>query len=83
VSIGNSFETLNLNLDNVTEVDIFRLHRNVPGVGLPGYWGLDNVSSSAFGAVPEPASWTVMLAGFAGIGAIVRRRRQVRAAALS
>uniref|UniRef100_UPI003982F4AA PEPxxWA-CTERM sorting domain-containing protein n=1 Tax=Phenylobacterium sp. TaxID=1871053 RepID=UPI003982F4AA len=27
------------------------------------------------GGVPEPATWAVMLVGFAGIGAALRRRR--------
>jgi hypothetical protein len=30
--------------------------------------------------VPEPASWALMIVGFAGAGAIVRRRRQAREA---
>ena len=30
--------------------------------------------------VPEPASWTLMIVGFGGMGAILRRRRQVQAA---
>ncbi|HEY7901172.1 MAG TPA: PEPxxWA-CTERM sorting domain-containing protein [Caulobacteraceae bacterium] len=33
---------------------------------------LDNVTLSA---VPEPAAWALMLAGFAGLGAAMRRRR--------
>ncbi|WP_296600460.1 PEPxxWA-CTERM sorting domain-containing protein [Phenylobacterium sp.] len=45
--------------------------------------GLDNVafdltSSPASGA-PEPASWALMIAGFAGVGAAVRRRRAAAA----
>jgi len=35
----------------------------------------------AFGAVPEPATWAVMLAGFGGVGAAMRSRRRVQAAA--
>jgi hypothetical protein len=31
---------------------------------------------SEVAAVPEPASWTVMMAGFGAIGMAVRRRRQ-------
>jgi hypothetical protein len=27
------------------------------------------------GAVPEPATWTMMILGFGGVGALVRRRR--------
>jgi hypothetical protein len=37
---------------------------------------LDNVSISA---VPEPATWALMLAGFGGLGAALRRRRQTTA----
>ena len=39
------------------------------------------VSNSApVGGVPEPASWALMIVGFAGAGAIVRRRRKAREA---
>ena len=38
---------------------------------------LDNVS---VGAVPEPAQWALMLVGFGGLGATLRRRRAVAAA---
>lgn len=31
--------------------------------------------SQAMAAVPEPASWAMMLLGFAGIGFVARRRR--------
>jgi len=39
---------------------------------------LDNVSISG-GAVPEPASWAMMIAGFGGVGAMMRRRRAITA----
>jgi choice-of-anchor C domain-containing protein len=41
-------------------------------------WGaeLDNVSVA--GAVPEPASWALMIAGFGLVGAAARRRAKVR-----
>ena len=51
----------------------------------PGYNGLDDVSVVANGnstGVPEPAAWTMMILGFAGVGAALRRRRD-RTAALS
>jgi len=35
---------------------------------------LDNVSVSGV-AVPEPATWAMMLVGFGGLGALLRRRR--------
>ncbi len=40
--------------------------------------GLDNVvltSRDAVGGVPEPATWGLMIMGFGGIGAILRRRQ--------
>lgn len=40
--------------------------------------GVDNVSVTT--SVPEPAAWAMMLVGFAGLGAIVRRRRAIVAA---
>ncbi|HLZ73865.1 DUF642 domain-containing protein [Phenylobacterium sp.] len=42
------------------------------------YIGLDNVSvveTAAPGAVPEPAAWALMIAGFGLAGAALRRRR--------
>lgn len=32
-------------------------------------------------AVPEPASWALMIVGFGGVGALMRRRRETHAAA--
>lgn len=41
--------------------------------------GLDDVSLTA--GVPEPATWALMIAGFGGIGAILRRSRKTPALA--
>ena len=38
-------------------------------------FGVDNIQWNAGGGVPEPATWAVMLVGFAGAGAALRRRR--------
>ncbi|OSZ69289.1 hypothetical protein CAP39_10625 [Sphingomonas sp. IBVSS1] len=38
-----------------------------------------NVAFSPMPAVPEPASWAMMIAGFGLIGAVARRRRLLRA----
>lgn len=38
-----------------------------------GDTGLDKVSIS--GAIPEPGAWAMMLVGFGGLGAVMRRRR--------
>lgn len=40
----------------------------------PGFWGLDNVSVTA--AVPEPATWAMMLLGFGMMGGMLRYRRR-------
>jgi len=48
-----------------------------PG-GLPPIAVLDGVSLTA---VPEPTTWAMMLLGFGGIGAMIRRRRQTLVAA--
>lgn len=42
----------------------------------PSYWNLDDVSVQA--AVPEAATWAMMLVGFAFAGVAMRRRRNVR-----
>jgi hypothetical protein len=38
--------------------------------------GLDKVSLSAVGGVPEPATWAMMLVGFGGLGAVLRAHRR-------
>jgi hypothetical protein len=45
--------------------------------GLPPIAALDGVSLT----VPEPATWAMMLVGFGGIGAMIRRRRHTLVAA--
>jgi len=40
---------------------------------------LDNVSIDTVAGAPEPAAWALMLAGFAGLGAALRRRRGLAA----
>ena len=59
--------------------DFFGLTSTSPiskiNVSLPGgYAVIDNVRFAAFGAVPEPASWALMLLGFGAIGCALRRR---------
>jgi len=48
----------------------------LPGLTLPDL-GISDVG----GAVPEPASWAMMLMGFGAIGAAIRARRRIVAAA--
>ena len=43
----------------------------------PSFFALDNVSVTAVnGAVPEPATWAMMLIGFGAMGVSMRRRRR-------
>nr|WP_281422184.1 PEPxxWA-CTERM sorting domain-containing protein [Sphingobium xanthum] len=37
--------------------------------------GLDNISLTPLGAIPEPASWALMIGGFALAGAAMRRSK--------
>jgi hypothetical protein len=45
-----------------------------------GNGSFDGVLAFAPRAVPEPASWMLMILGFGGLGAVLRRRRTVAAA---
>ena len=74
ITLGQGIQTYNLNLDHVTSVSI----SGVPSDA--GYWLADNVN---FTAVPEPATWAMMLFGLGVIGSGMRiaRRRNVGAPA--
>ena len=39
-----------------------------------GVFALDNLTASVSGAVPEPATWAMMILGFGAVGAGLRRR---------
>jgi len=85
-TVGYGFQTFNFgpawtNLASVTfgaletnrTLDIFTDNSQ--------YLGLDNITYDG-AAVPEPGVWAMMLLGFGGMGALLRRsRRQIRAAA--
>ena len=77
LTLGQGYQTYNLGLTGVTSVQVTA---NASGTG---YWGMDNLQGRNFGAVPEPAAWTLMLVGFGGLGASLRmaRRRSAKAAA--
>lgn len=68
---------MNFTAGSASEVLKFAAH-GLPG-GQPPVVFLDGVSMKA--AVPEPASWAMLISGFGFVGAAVRRRRQVRAVA--
>jgi hypothetical protein len=46
-----------------------------------GFAVIDNASFSGSAGVPEPASWAMMLVGFGGLGAVLRRNRAAMLAA--
>jgi hypothetical protein len=48
------------------------------GAGFDGY-GLVATFNGGGGAVPEPASWAMLIAGFGLVGAVARRRRMIAA----
>ncbi|HEY5290666.1 MAG TPA: DUF642 domain-containing protein [Caulobacteraceae bacterium] len=56
---------------------------DIVGASGANYIGLDNVSVVQTSGVPEPASWSLMLFGFAILGAGLRLRRQGLANAAS
>jgi hypothetical protein len=42
----------------------------------PSYYLLDNVSVQGLAAVPEPATWMMLLLGFGMVGSVMRSRRR-------
>ena len=69
---GWQHQTFTYTATGTSEVLSFLAH-GTPG-GQPPFSVLDGVSLNA---VPEPATWAMMLVGVAGMGAIARRRRSV------
>ena len=74
LAITNTLTNYALNLTGVSSVTISALQSG------SGYWTLDNVAFTG-GAVPEPATWALMIGGFGLAGATLRRRRMVAIAA--
>ena len=68
--VGWQAATLNFVANSTSEV--LNLEAVSTSTGLPPFALIDNVQLQA---VPEPATWALMLIGFGGMGAVVRRRR--------
>jgi hypothetical protein len=56
----------------------YQLYKATPGVG---YLASSSGTLSIAGGAPEPTTWTMMIVGFAGAGALLRRRRTAAAVA--
>jgi hypothetical protein len=72
---GWSLVTMTFTAHSTSQVLSF-LSDGAPGGNLPPVALLDGVSLVG---VPEPADWTLLLVGFFGLGAAIRRRRVARA----
>jgi len=72
---GNIWQSFSLNFTASSAATAITIQ------GLQGdqYIGLDNVAVTG-SAVPEPATWAMMLVGFGGLGAAMRSRRKASAA---
>ena|ERR1017187_1506802 len=66
LTIGQGMQTYNLDLSNVTEIEVG------PTPNEAGYWAMDNVTFNA-SAVPEPASFALMASGLILAGLRFRR----------
>lgn len=60
-------QTLSLNRSGLTSISI--------AANPYEWWQIDNFTVGSAAAVPEPATWAMMIVGFGGIGTTLRRRR--------
>jgi PEP-CTERM motif len=77
---GNALGSLNLAANNVSAFDLVAITFSGTGQsfaisGGAGQFGFDDVTFNESGAVPEPASWALMIAGFGLVGSAMRRRK--------
>ena len=76
-TVGNTTLTLNEFSYTRSLADVVGQYRAEPQTGDSNdYQGNFRFTSSVAGAVPEPASWALMLGGFGMAGTALRRRRQ-------
>jgi hypothetical protein len=72
----NSNPIVTLNFDS-------SIQDNIGGLKLISQYNAFEVDNFVIGAVPEPATWALMLLGFGGIGLAMRRRRKPALAQLA
>lgn len=70
-------QSLSFVANNATETLQFIAYGNVP---VPPFALLDGVTFSQEAAIPEPATWAMLLAGFGMVGLVARRRKVTVAA---
>lgn len=82
INFGGGFGTLTVTLNNAEFAQNSSNGDNLSGqkAQITGKFTLSNVGA-AVGAVPEPATWGMMIMGFGLTGATLRRRRTVALAA--
>jgi len=86
-SEGALLESLSFTANDPAHVAGFygfqRASNDISRFEIEGYWvGARNLSTftETVSAVPEPATWAMMIIGFGGAGAVIRRRRHAFAA---
>jgi hypothetical protein len=72
---NGQFDIQSLTAANIARIDILAGRFSLPN-GTIKLYGIDNLTFTlaATPAVPEPASWAMMIAGFGLVGAALRRR---------
>jgi hypothetical protein len=72
---GRTVISAPINLVNGTNTILFSYNGAPQGLGDEG-WGLQDITvTGAARGVPEPTTWAMMLMGFGGLGAALRRRK--------